>query len=192
MGDPGTVSSAGATSTAAIASSRTATPSRTLSGCHPRRRIAYWQLRDLLCPARSGRTPAAARPRPNRWAAGKPGQWGSSGRGDRSSQAPGPGRAVQQERRGARSGREPVGPVVLGPCLPTGPPGSPTGSDAHLPGRPTPARMPTDRRPGPAFRPHYPPARLPTSPAHLRARLTYCPAPPGSPPIGPMPTGPTR
>ena len=54
------------------------------------------------------------------------------------------------------------------------------------------ARMPTDRRPGPAFRPHYPPARLPTSPAHLRARLTYCPAPPGSPPIGPMPTGPTR
>ena len=37
------------------------------------------------------------------------------------------------------------------------------------PARPTPARMPTD------LQPHYPPARLPTSPAHLRARLAYCP-----------------
>ena len=37
------------------------------------------------------------------------------------------------------------------------------------PARPTPARMPTD------LQPHYPPARLPTSPTHLRARLAYCP-----------------
>ena len=300
-----------------------------------RGRIAHRQFRDFVVPARPlhgrwrrGRGPIARRP------AGRT-KRGSSGRGDRSSQAPGPGRAVQQERRGARSGREPVdrssldrayrtylparpahprhlrrppprrptpGPDAYRPTAPppTGstaypPPGPsagptyllsrtppaacpaatglaahrpdahrpdplthrlirrpwaadqgpgpprqaleiggsrpgravravrhgavrrsgvgpqaggnqrigrpwavPTGPtyrparltpdifDAHLPAGPPPARMPTD------LRPHYPPARLPTSPAHLRARLANCPAPPGSPPIGPMPTGPTR
>ena len=137
-----------------------------------RGRIAHRQFRDFVVPARPlhgrwrrGRGPIARRP------AGRT-KRGSSGRGDRSSQAPGPGRAVQQERRGARSGREPVDRSSLDRAYRT-----------YLPARPAHPRHlrrppPRPAHPRPGCLPTYGPTThrldcLPPLPAHLRARPTY-------------------
>ena len=167
-----------------------------------RGRIAHRQFRDFVVPARPlhrrwrrGRGPIARRP------AGRT-KRGSSGRGDRSSQAPGPGRAVQQERRGAQSGREPVDRSSLDrayrtylPARPAHPrhlrrppPRRPTpGPDAYRPTAPPPTGS-TAYPPSPSAGPTYLLSRTPPAEPHPPPALR----PPGSPPIGPMPTGPTR